>query len=89
MPLERQSALHSIASALWSVAWKFEGGVGTAPPLDTLNTRNQRRWLGAALAAEHLMAQAKQDSVQQTAVINGCIRTLEEYRDSIKEVKIA
>jgi len=81
MPEERRASLLQIANALWSVAWRYEGGKGEVPPLDTLNERNQKRWLGAALACEHLMAEAKQDAVQQSAVINNCIQVLTKYRD--------
>jgi hypothetical protein len=88
MPMERQASLMQIANALFKVAWKYEGGVGKAPPFDSLNARNQKRWVGAALACEHLMSQAKQDAVQQRAVINTCIRTLEQMRDANDRVEI-
>ena len=82
MPAERQTSLVQIASVLWATAWRFEGGVGKPPLFDTLSARNQKRWFGAALACEHLMAQAKQDAVQETVVINSCIRVLEQHRDA-------
>lgn len=88
MPAERQANIIQIASVLWNVAWRFEGGIGTSPPFDTLSERNKRRWIGAALATEHLISQAKQDSVQQSVVINGCIAQLEKYRDENAEVHI-
>jgi hypothetical protein len=89
MPAERRAALNQIAQVLWSVAWRFEGGKGEPPALDTLNARNQNRWFGAALATEHLMSEAKQDAVQQSAVINACIGVLGEYRDRVATAKIA
>ena len=88
MPGERAASLLQIANALFKVAWRYEGGVGKVPEFDTLSHRNQKRWIGAALATEHLMAQAKNDSVQQSAVITMCIRTLESMRDEKSKVEI-
>lgn len=88
MPAERRAALNQIAQVLWSVAYQFDGGKGEAPALDTMSPRNQKRWFGAALACEHLMAEAKQDAVQQSAVITACIGVLERYREEVATVRM-
>lgn len=88
LPRERQIALIRIAIALWQAAWGSSGGVGQCPSIHTLSAHNQQRWIGAAIAAERLMAEAKNDAVHQTAVINTCIRALEALRDTTAQVKI-
>jgi hypothetical protein len=88
MPAERRSALFTIATQLWRVGWQMDGGKGKAPSLSNLSYRNRRRWMGAALACEALMARAKNDNAHQTAIINRCIAALTELRDAEAKVEI-
>ena len=89
LPAERQESLRQIAQVLFRTGWRVDGGKGTPPTLDALSERNQRRWIGAALACESLMAQAKNDDAHQTACINMCIDALTKLRDENASVTIA
>lgn len=88
LPAVRRQALFEIAQALWHAAWVANKGTGKCPPVATLSQRHLRQWLGAAFAAEALIAKAKNDAVQQSVIINSCIKVLEKYRDENSEVEM-
>jgi len=88
LPAERRASILQIAQALYGTGWRLDGGKGKVPPIEALSPRNQTRWVGAAFACEHLMAKAKNDAVQQRAVIDMCIDALTKLRDENNEVKI-
>lgn len=80
MPKERLSRLLGIAATLWQSAWRAEGNKGNPPTLSSLSMRNRRRWFGAALACESLIAARPQETHQQDCIINSCIRALEALK---------
>ena len=83
MPREQYVALLSIAKVLWHGAWIAEGNHGKPPTLAELSLRNRKRWFGAAVACNNLIAQALQDTVHQDTVINNCIKALEALKGPV------